>query len=65
MENSPSVEGKVSIDTAHSLNNIEMVFNSVLNNKQRRILLYLHRDSEIIILPFILLGFIREDMEDK
>lgn len=57
MESFSSVEGKVSIDTAHSLNNIEMVFNSVLNNK--------HRDSEIIILPFILLGFIRKDIEGK
>lgn len=42
-----------------------MVFNSVLNNKQGQSFLCLHRDLEIIILPFILLGFVRKDIEDK
>lgn len=42
-----------------------MVFNSVINNKQGQSFLCLHRDLEIIILPFILLRFVRKDIEDK
>lgn len=41
------------------------MFSSVLKNKQAHSFFCLHRDLEIVILPFILLSFIRKDIEDK